>query len=162
MCEQFAADVERQLIDQYIATGKVRFEYRHFIVVDGNVGGTESQRAAEASECANEQGEFWNYHKMVFTNWNGEGQGAFADRRLKAFAEHLQLDTTKFNDCFDSNRYASAVADDVALGRARGLSSTPSLFLNGQLVDNNSLWDRTRGGFDFAKLSQWLDAELAK
>jgi len=78
--------VERQLIDEYVATGKARFEYHHYIVVDRIVGGNESQRAAEASECANEQGEFWNYHKMLFANWNGEGEGAFVDRRLKIFA----------------------------------------------------------------------------
>ena len=153
--------MERQLIDQYIATGKVRFEYRHFIVIDGNIGGTESRRAAEASECANEQGDFWNYHQMVFANWNGEGQGAFADRRLKSFAEALGYDTAQFNACFDGRRYASAVESDEALARARGVSGTPAIFMNGALINAN-IWNSTRGGFDFTLLSQLLDAELAK
>jgi len=66
--------VERQLIEQYVATGQVRLEYHHFIVVDGNVGGNESRHAAEASECANEQGRFWDYHAMLFANQEGEGR----------------------------------------------------------------------------------------
>jgi len=128
--------VERQLIDEYVATGKARFEYHHYIVVDRIVGGNESQRAAEASECANEQGEFWNYHAMVFANWNGEGQGAFSDRRLKAFAEKLGLDTGEFNACFDSRRYASNVQADEALAQSLGVSGTPTLFVNDIRVQN--------------------------
>ena len=132
--------MERQIIDTYIATGKVRFEYYHYIVVDGNVGGNESRRAAEASECANEQGEFWNYHKMLFANWNGEGEGAFVDRRLKVFAETLGLDTQKFNQCFDSGRYAGEVRADTRLGQSLGVTGTPTVFVNGQKVDTSQLF----------------------
>jgi len=128
--------VERQIIEEFVSTGQARFEYRHYIVVDGGVGGSESRRAAEASECANEQGEFWNYHAIVFANWNGEGQGAFSDRRLKAFAEKLELDTDQFNACFDSRRYARDVQADEALGRSRGVSGTPTVFVNETLVQN--------------------------
>lgn len=133
--------MERQLIDEYVATGKVRFEYHHYIVVDSIVGGNESQRAAEASECANEQGEFWNYHKMLFANWNGEGDGAFVDRRLRAFAETLGLDTQKFNQCFDSGRYAGEVRADTQLGSSSfGVSGTPTIFVNGQKVETSQLF----------------------
>jgi protein-disulfide isomerase len=133
--------VERQLIDQFVSTGQVRFEYHHYIVIDGNAGGSESRRAAEASECASEQNQFWNYHKILFTNWRGEHVGAFADKRLKAFAETIGLDTTQFNRCFDSRRYANAVVQDEAAGRSLGVSSTPSLFINGQSVPQNSIFD---------------------
>ena len=132
--------MERQLIDEYVATGKVRFEYHHYIVVDSIVGGNESQRAAEASECANEQGEFWNYHKMLFANWNGEGEGAFVDRRLKVFAETLGLDTQKFNQCFDSGRYAGEVRADTRLGQSLGVTGTPTVFVDGQKVETSQLF----------------------
>lgn len=132
--------MERQLIDEYVATGKVRFEYHHYIVVDSIVGGNESQRAAEASECANEQGEFWNYHKMLFANWNGEGEGAFVDRRLKVFAETLGLDTQKFNQCFDSARHAGKVRADTRLGQSLGVTGTPTVFVNGQKVETSQLF----------------------
>jgi protein-disulfide isomerase len=128
--------VERQIIAEFVSTGQARFEYHHYIVVDVNVGGSESRRAAEASECANEQSEFWDYNKMVFTNQQGEGQGAFSDRRLKAFAEKLGLDTAKFNPCFDSKRYASNVLADEALARSLGVTSTPTVFVNDTQVQN--------------------------
>jgi protein-disulfide isomerase len=144
--------VERQLIEQYVTTGKVRFEYYHFIVVDGNVGGSESQHAAEASECANEQGRFWDYQAMLFANQQGEGRGAFADRRLKAFAEALGLDAGEFNDCFDAHRHAGKVQADQQLGVARGVSGTPTIFVNGNRVENP---------LDFAELQRWIEAGLA-
>lgn len=135
-CGQLALTTEKQLINDYIPTGQVRLEYRHFIVVDGNVGGSESRRSAEASACAAAQGEFWNFHALTFTNQKGEGLGAFSDRRLKAFAETLALDLAAFNTCFDSRQFASAVQADEALARSLGVNSTPTIFINGARVDN--------------------------
>lgn len=135
-CGLFARDTERQLINQYVATGQARLEYRHFIVIDGNVGGSESRRAAEASECASEQGEFWDFHAMVFANQQGEGRGAFSDRRLTAFAEALGLDMAEFNACFSNKRYAADVGEDESLGRSLGVSGTPTVFVNGQRIRN--------------------------
>jgi protein-disulfide isomerase len=144
--------VERQLIDTYIATGNVRFEYRHYIVVDNNIGGSESRRAAEASECANEQGEFWNYHQLIFANQQGEGLGAFSDRRLKALAETLGLDTAAFNTCFDSGRYSATVREDEALARSLGVRGTPTIFVNGTQIQNP---------LDFSEFQRLIEPLLA-
>jgi protein-disulfide isomerase len=153
-CGVFAREgVERQLIEQYAASGQARLEYRHYIVVDWNVGGSESRRAAEASECANEQGEFWNYHNLLFTNQNGEGLGAFNDRRLKAFAETLELDTAQFNACFDSGRYASAVRADEQLAGSLGVRGTPTVFVNGVRVENP---------LNFAEFQGLIEAALSR
>jgi len=135
-CGRLAATTEQQLIEMFVNTGQARLEYRHYIIIDGNVGGTESRDAAEASECANEQGQFWNYHDMVFANQQGEGRGAFAPRRLKAFAEAIGLDPQAFDACFDSNRYASAVSADNALAQQLGISSTPTVYINEYKVQN--------------------------
>lgn len=150
-CGQLALSTEKQLIDQYIPGGQVRLEYRHFIVVDGNVGGTESRRAAEASACAAAQNEFWNYHALTFTNQKGEGLGAFSDRRLKAFAETLGLDTAAFNACFDSRQFATEVQADEALARSMGVNSTPTLFINGTRVENP---------LDFQEIQSRINSEL--
>ena len=152
-CQKLALASERQLIDQYIPTRNVRLEYRHFIVVDGNVGGSESRRAAEASACASAQGEFWNYHALTFTNQKGEGLGAFSDRRLKAFAETLGLDTAAFNACFDSRQFAATVQADEQLARALGVNSTPTVFINGTRVQNP---------LDFQEIQSLLNSELAQ
>jgi protein-disulfide isomerase len=153
-CRVFATTTESQLIDQLLGPDRsVRFEYRHFIVVDGNVGGSESRRAAEASECANEQGKFWEYHGIVFANQQGEGTGAFRDLRLKAFAETIGLDTAAFNACFDSGRYAQAVQEDHTLGQRLGVTGTPTMFVNGMRVENP---------LNLNEITQLVNAELAK
>ncbi|MCS6909030.1 MAG: DsbA family protein [Anaerolineales bacterium] len=132
-----ATGAGRRIKEEYINAGKsVRLEFRHFIVIDGNRGGNESRRAAEASECAREQGRFWQYHAILFANAGGEGAGNFRDARLKAFAERLGLDQGQFNSCLDSGRYAAAVREDEALARSLGVDRTPTVFINGQRVTN--------------------------
>lgn len=152
-CGKFALGTEKQLVDEYIPTGQVRLEYRHFIVVDGNVGGSESRRAAEASACAAAQNEFWNFHALAFANQNGEGLGAFSDRRLKAFAETLGLDTSAFNTCFDSRQFATAVQSDETLARSLGVNSTPTVFINGVRLENPLDYEEIQNRMDSALLN---------
>jgi protein-disulfide isomerase len=135
ICGEYFRSVEPQIIKDYVASGKIRYEFHDFIVIDSNVGGSESRHAAEASQCANEQGHFWDYHNMLYSNQQGEGSGTFADRRLKAFAAGLGLDSAKFDACFDAHRYSSAVDADIALGNQMGVNGTPTVFLNGVMVD---------------------------
>jgi protein-disulfide isomerase len=149
ICGEYFRSVEPQIIKDYVNTNKIRYEFHHFIVIDHNVGGTESQHAAEASLCANEQGRFWDYHNMLYSNQQGEGSGAFADRRLKAFAPALGLDSAKFDACFDAHRYSSVVDADIAQGTQLAVQGTPSLFINGQLVGNP---------LDYASVKQQIDA----
>lgn len=134
-CRQFAAGAGRQIKDEYIATGQsVRFEYYHFPIVDQIAGGRESRNAAQASECANEQGQFWLYHDYLFANVRGENVGSFRDLNLKAMAASAGLDTAQFNACYDSGKYASAVSADETLGRNFGVSGTPTIFVNQRQV----------------------------
>ncbi len=152
-CGRYASNVEPLLLKDYLtaAGGQVRYEYHHFVIIDQNVGGHESQSAAEASECASEQQQFWNYHKMLFANQQTEGSGTFSDRRLKAFAGALGLDQAQFDACFDSHKYASVVAFDKTLGEQMGVNSTPSLFINGVKVTNP---------LDFTEIKQRLNLTL--
>lgn len=133
-CRTFAQEVEEQLIETYGAGGQVRIDYKHFIVIDGNVGGSESRQAAEASECAAQQNQFWPYHDIVFANWRGEGVGAFSNQRLVAMAETIGLNMEQFNSCFNGNATSGIVSDDQALGQSRGVNGTPTVFINGSMV----------------------------
>lgn len=128
-CKNFTETVEPSIVQDYVATGKVYYIFRQHPFI-----GNESFQAANASMCANEQGRFWDYHDILFTNWNGENQGAFTDKRLVAFAEQLNLDMNEFNSCFQSNKYQEAINQDLAKGQQYGVTSTPSIFVNGKLV----------------------------
>ncbi|UCH59483.1 MAG: DsbA family protein [Anaerolineales bacterium] len=153
-CRNFSEDVEPQIVDNYVATGKVRYVYRHYPFLDDRSISNESDQAANASMCAAEQGRFWDYHDILFANWNSENAGAFSDKRLVAYAEALGLDMDSFNSCFRANRYKEQIDKDLADGNVAGVSGTPSLFVNGEQI---------APGFvpSYAQVSQAIETALA-
>ncbi len=152
-CLRFHTAVEAQLLEQYVRTGKVRFEYHHFVIIDQHTGGHESERAAEASTCASNQGKFWRYHDTLFAHQAGEGSGAFSDARLAGFAETVGLDMAAFNQCLASTQPAQAVQTDMARGVGLGVHGTPTVFINGIQAPNP---------YDFGSVQQMVEAALAQ
>lgn len=139
-CAQFAVQAGQPLEEEYADTGLVRFEYKHFAFL-----GAESILAAEASECAAEQGQFWAYHDTLFANQRGQNQGAYSRDALKEMAAALGLDTAAFNSCLDSGRYRSLVQQQTAEAQRRGVTSTPTTYVNGQSVSGAVSYDELRG-----------------
>jgi len=129
-CAEFTRDVERKIIDTYIAPGTVYYVFHQFPFIDNQVGGKESKQAANASMCANEQDRFWDYHDILFTNWAGEGEGSFSDKRLTAFAEMLGLDMNAFSSCLKADRHKAEIDKDYQAGYSAGVRGTPSVFVN--------------------------------
>ena len=103
-CRRFFEGPARQLEAEYVSTGKVRFVFRHYAFL-----GQESRWAAEAAECANEQGRFWDYYEKLFTEQGGENVGVFSKPNLQRFAGELSLDTASFNKCLTSGKYTARV-----------------------------------------------------
>ncbi len=99
-------------------------------MVDPVSSNGESRSAAEASECAADQGKFWQYHDYVFANQNGENRGGFRDANLRNYAQSAGLDLTAFDSCFSSAKFADVVKADEAEARSLGLTGTPSMFVN--------------------------------
>ena len=86
-------------------------------------------KAAEAGNCAREQGKFWEYHDRLFTN-----QQALQPEFLKKYAADAGLDAPKFNACLDTAKYSDRVQEQMGIGTGLGVASTPSLFINGRLI----------------------------
>jgi protein-disulfide isomerase len=116
----------RQIREQYVETGKVRFGYQHFVIL-----GPGSQAAAEASECAAKQGAFWEYHDLLYDP-QARGSRGFEKDNLKQFAAELGLDASAFNTCLDAGTYASVVDTETATIRSLGARGTPAFLINGQ------------------------------
>jgi protein-disulfide isomerase len=135
-CRQFTEEVEPQLIKNLIKTGKVYYIFHQYSFIDGPGAsqGGESDQAANASMCAAEQNKFWEMHDTIFANWAGEGVGAYNDRRLRAFAQTAGLDMSAFDTCFGANKYKADIQASFDEGNKIGVSGTPSVFVNGQIV----------------------------
>lgn len=128
-CGVFAGETSSKIKEKYIKQGKVRFGYIHFTFL-----GDESVWAAEASECAADQGKFWEFHDLLFTSQNGENGGAFSKENLKKFGVQLGLDSKEFNECLDSGKHSESVAQQTNIARQIGVQSTPSFLVNGTPV----------------------------
>lgn len=133
-CRIFTEGIEPLILENYVTPGKARYVYRQYPFLDDNSIVKESDQAANASMCAADQNRFWDYHDILFANWNSEKSGTFADKRLVAFAEILGLDMDKFRTCFRADALKSQIEQDLQEGNNRGVNGTPSVFVNGQLL----------------------------
>ena len=135
-CRFFNESIENLIAEHLVKPGKVYYVFHHYPFIDGAGAASsgESDQAANASMCANEQGKFWEMKAILFANWNGENQGNLSNRRLQAMAESIGLDMGSFNDCFDANKYEADIQADFEKGDEMGVSGTPSVFVNGTRV----------------------------
>ena len=123
--------------------GKVKVVFKHFPLPFH----TDAPKASEASMCANDQGKFWEYHDLVFSN-----QAQIGIDTLKQYTGQLQLKLDEFNTCLDSGKHGPTIAKDYQAGVAAGVQETPSVYVNGLL--QNSL--------ELAALKATVEAELAE
>ena len=125
----------------YVDTGKVKIIFKNFVVHD------TAFKAAEASECANEQGKFEEYYETLFENYE-----ALEVSDLKGYAKQLGLDTTQFDSCLDTGKYTEEVNNDIEDGTLAGVSGTPAFFINGELV---------AGAHPYSTFQQIIESMLA-
>jgi len=138
-----AAETVSQLMEKY--DGQVKFVFKNFPLSSIN---PNARKAAEAAECAFDQGKFWEYHDMLF-----EHQDSLEPSSLRAYATELGLDAEQFEACLDSGSKAQEVESDYKEGLSEGISSTPSFFVNQQVMS---------GALEMATFEKIIDAELAK
>ena len=103
---------------------QVSFEFRHFPVITA-----QSPTAAEAGQCAAEQGQFWAYHDYIYEQ---TPQGALSTPDLKSYAAAIGLDQAQFDSCLDSDKYEPVVNRHWQQARDAGARGTPTFLVNGQ------------------------------
>jgi len=106
-----------------------------------------AEKAAEAARCAQEQGQFWNFHDMLFENHQ-----KLELAQLKEYASALKLDAARFDQCLDAGEQAAAVRKDFAQGQRLGLTGTPSFFINGHFLS---------GAVKYSTLREIVEQQLA-
>ncbi|MFH1447589.1 MAG: DsbA family protein [Candidatus Micrarchaeota archaeon] len=136
-----AVPTVKQIIEEY--GDKVRIYYKHFPLSQIH---PNAQKAAEASECAADQGKFWEYHDKLFEN-----QGSLGDASLKKYAGELGLVQDTFDACLDGGEKSEQVQAELKEGLNYGVQGTPSFLINGKLVV---------GAQPFEVFKQAIDVEL--
>ncbi len=131
-CKRFHQSTLPLIQENYIDTGKVKFVYRDFPLESIHPNGAIP--AAVASECADEQGMFWQYHDKIFQNQKNWERLAAEDvaKELKAYAQELGLNTNQFNDCLNSGKYMDEVNKDFQDAVSYGLTGTPGFFIGNE------------------------------
>ena len=146
-CERFYQESEKQMIKDYVDTGKARFVFKHFAFL-----GPQSTWASEAAECASEQGKFWEFHNWLYDNQAPESDlNYYSKTNLIKYAGSVGLDVNQFGSCLNSDKYSERVTKDANAGRQAGVSGTPTVFINGQKIV---------GAQPFAQFQQAIDAAL--
>ncbi|MHB8399639.1 MAG: DsbA family protein [Candidatus Limnocylindrales bacterium] len=130
-CAQFTQQIEPQLIRDFVVPGTVKLVAHDLSFIGAGHTPDESNDAAVAARCAARQGRFWEYDEYLFWNQLGENVGSFTPPRLLAIASAVGLDTTAFTSCVADPSVLAAVTADTAAGTAKGVTSTPTLFVNG-------------------------------
>ncbi len=131
-CGRFFHQVEPPLREEYIKTGKVKMVFRNFQIL-----GDESTAAGAASECAKDQGKFWQYHDALYTAETADGKENNGNLNRDLFlmlGQNLGLDMTSFTACLDANKYGDLVIKETNAGKTMGLDGTPTSFINGEKV----------------------------
>lgn len=126
-CGIFARDTMPLLLEEYIETGKLRFEWRDFPVF-----GEESMEGAMAARAAGEQGLYWEYHDAMYADAPERGHLEIDRAAVMAWAEQVGIpDLAKFEADLDDPELRSLVEADAAEARGVGASGTPT-FIIGQ------------------------------
>jgi protein-disulfide isomerase/rhodanese-related sulfurtransferase len=123
---------------------QIRFVFRHFPLPSIH---PQAQEAAEASECAAEQGKFWEAAEKFY-----QDQADLSELALDRYAAELGLDTKRFSQCLESKTMAARVRRDLEDARALGLRATPTFFIGRRMVE---------GSLDYASFAQIVEEELA-
>lgn len=146
-CKRFRDQTLDQILETY--EGKVRYVYRDFPLSSIH---PSAQKAAEAAECANEQGQFWPMHDRLFAQQPTWANTPDPGELFKRYATELDLDITRFNKCLDTGKYAGEVLADFDDGVGYGVTGTPTFFINGVSL---------AGAQPFSSFQTIIEAELA-
>jgi len=120
-----AAPAVKMLLDDY--EGEVRFVFRHFPLEDAH---PHALAAAEAAECAGEQGKFWEMSDLLFAN-----QTHLQPKHLRGYADSLGLDMAQFAAEMDDHVYLQRVREHIDGGKRSRVRGTPGFFVNGTIQD---------------------------
>jgi protein-disulfide isomerase len=159
-CTRYFSQIDPLIKSQYINTGKVKMVFRDFSFL-----GAESNAAANAAQCANDQGKLWAYHDALYSakigdegkTTSAENDGFFTRAEFLTLAGQVGLNTQTFTSCLDGSQHTSDVSAEKAAAVSAGIGSTPTTIVNGKLAAES---DGSSAGADTATILQTIAAAV--
>ncbi len=157
-CAEYHPTV-KQMIDQYVRTGKANFVYQ----AETFVGGPYSEVAAQAALCAGKQGRFWEMHDALFQMQETRGIQGFNIEQMKVAADQLGINGTEVRACIARNEMAPVLQRAYEMGQKLGVNGTPAVVYS---VDGGKTYTwlpgpdgqpMNRGGVPYAVVAQVID-----
>jgi protein-disulfide isomerase len=142
-CRQWYATVYSRLVQNY--GDKVRFIYRDFPLTTLHYN---ALGAANAANCANAQGRYWDYFNLLFSDPRGLG-----DSQYITYAREIGLDMNSFSKCVTANTYLNEINLDLQDGESLGVNGVPAFFINNRMIS---------GLQPYETFQQAIEAELNK
>jgi protein-disulfide isomerase len=155
LCNRFVKNTEPQINETYIQTGKAALVFKHL-----PNRGFDSMNAALAAQCTNDQGKFWQYHKLLYSNQKPIDSGWVSIENLKKFASEIpELDILEFNSCLDDEKYKTSIQNDIDLALSFGFKETPSFII---VNSDGSNPEFLQGALPFPSFKEVIDKMLSK
>ncbi len=142
-CGKVARDTLPDVKKNYVDTGKVAIIFKHYPLP----GHRYAMPAAQAAECAYQQGKFWEYEEKLFNN-----QDTLQKQALQDYAEELGLNMDEFNSCFDDPRIKAKIQLSQQEGDNLGITGTPTFFFS----DGNKI----EGAYPYADFERVIEKAL--
>jgi len=154
LCNRFVKNTEPLVNQSYIQTGKVALVFNHL-----PNRGFDSMGAALAAQCTNDQGKFWQFHNLLYSNQKAIDSGWVSKENLKNFASQIPgLDIRRFDRCFDSEKYKSFVQKEIELALSFGFKETPSFIVENS---NGSSQETMSGALPFESFKAVIDKKIS-
>jgi protein-disulfide isomerase len=133
-CKAFESSTGATL-KQLVADGKATVAYHPLAFLDDASTTKYSTRSAAAAACAQDAGKLVEYNDALYTNQPAEGSAGLSDDQLIQLAGTVGISTDAFGQCVHSGRYLDWVANVTDLAVQKGVTATPTVFVNGRQVD---------------------------
>ncbi len=150
-CYNWYHNTKPAIVENYIETGKA-----NLVFVDLAILGRDSLKAAAASYCAEEQGQYWEFHDLLYVSQEGIDDGWANSERLNAFAFSLGLDMDMFENCTESGKFNKRVQFNINEAKKQGASGTPTFVI----VNSNGQQQKLAGAQPFSVFEKIFDSMI--
>ena len=150
-CNVFFQNTEDEIIKNYVETGKVKIIFK-----DYNIIGPDSINSSHGAHCAGEQGLFWEYHDILYSNWTGENNGWASPSNLTTFADEINVNMDQWTECMNEKSHSKTIMESNNDAKALELTGTPAFFI----INENGKVSKLFGAQPFEVFKRTFDSQL--